>query len=90
MKLGQESVLISASFTHSQSFRARSEFTLSADFVEKLPFASAEIAVLNSALTPFLSGFARLLRCRKDLGQLAEVLGGGGEQEFVICTAWAT
>mgnify|MGYP001825084371 CR=1 FL=1 len=38
---------------------------------------------------PFLSGFARLLRCGKDLGQFAEVLGGGGEQEFVICAAWS-
>ena len=38
------------------------------------------------ARAPFLSGFARLLRCRKDLGQLAEVLGGGGEQEFIFCT----
>ncbi|WP_217807697.1 hypothetical protein, partial [Roseovarius litorisediminis] len=59
------------------------EFTLSADSVEKLTFASAEIAVPNAAQAPFLSGFARLLRCGKDLGQFAEVLGGGGEEEFV-------
>ncbi len=30
------------------------------------------------------------LRRRKDLGQFAEVLGSGGEEEFVICAAWAT
>jgi tRNA U34 5-methylaminomethyl-2-thiouridine-forming methyltransferase MnmC len=50
-----------------------------ADSVEKHPFASAKIAVPNPARTPFLSGFARLLQCRKDLGQFAEVLGGCGE-----------
>jgi len=61
-----------------------------ADSVEKLTFASAERAVQNAARAPFLSGFSRLLRCRKDLGQFPEVLGGGGEEEFVICTAWAT
>ena len=33
--------------------------------------------------------FPRLLRCRKDLGQFAEVLGGGGEEKFVVCAAWA-
>ncbi len=67
-----------------------SERTLSADFVEKLTFAIAEIAARNSARAPFLSGFAYLLRCRKYLGEFAEVLGGCGEEEFVICTAWAT
>ncbi len=71
-------------------FRTRSECPLSADSVEKLKFASAEIADPNRARAPFLSGFARLLRCRKDLGQFPEVLGGGGEEEFVICTAWTT
>ncbi|WP_217807698.1 hypothetical protein, partial [Roseovarius litorisediminis] len=60
-----------------------SEDLLSADSVEKLTFASVEIAVPNAAQAPFLSGFARLLRCGKDLGQFAEVLGGGGEEEFV-------
>jgi hypothetical protein len=30
-----------------------------------------------------------MLRCRKDLGQFPEVLGGGGEQEFVICAVRA-
>jgi len=63
---------------------------LPADSVEKLTVASAEIAVPNPARAPFLSGFARLLRCRKDLGQFAEVLGGCGKEEFVICAAWST
>jgi len=66
------------------------EFPLWAHFVEKLTFAIVEIAARNSTRAPFWSGFARLLRCRKDLGQFAEVLGGGGEEEFVICAAWAT
>ncbi len=30
-----------------------------------------------------------MLRCRKDLGQFAEVLGGCGEEEFVVCAARA-
>ncbi len=67
----------------------RSERQVAVDSVEKLTFASAEIAVPNPARAPVLSGFARLLRCRNDLGQFAEVLGGCGEQEFVICAAWA-
>jgi hypothetical protein len=40
----------------------------SADSVEKERVAGAESRALNSAQAPFLSGFARLLRCRKDLG----------------------
>ncbi|WP_212580143.1 hypothetical protein, partial [Roseovarius gaetbuli] len=44
----------------------------SADSVEKQRVAVAESVVLNRARAPFLSGFARLLRCRKDLGQFAE------------------
>jgi len=63
---------------------------LSADSVEKPRVAGAESGVLNRRRAPFLSGFARLLRCRKDLCQFAEVLGGGGEEEFIVCTAWAT
>jgi hypothetical protein len=62
---------------------------LKADSVAKLTFASAEMAVSNASRAPFLSGFSRLLRCGKDLGQFPEVLGGGGEEEFVICAAWA-
>jgi len=58
--------------------------------VEKHPFASAEFRRLSWARAPFLSGFSRLLRCGKDLGQFAEVLGGGGEEEFVISPAWPT
>ena len=41
---------------------------LPAHSVEKHHVAGAEISVLNRARAPFLSGFARLLRCRKDLG----------------------
>ncbi|MGX0974603.1 hypothetical protein ACSSVY_000299 [Roseovarius sp. MBR-51] len=66
------------------------ERPLKADCVEKLTFASAEMAVPNAARAPFLSGFSRLLRCGKDLGQFPEVLGGCGEEEFVICAAWTT
>ena len=66
------------------------ECPVMANSVEKLTFASAEMAVPKAAQAPFLSGFARLLRCGKDLGQFPEVLSGGGEEEFVICTAWAT
>ena len=68
----------------------RSESPVSADSVEKLTFANAEIAVPNPARAPFLSGFARLLRRRKDLSKFPEVLGGCGEQEFIICAAWTT
>jgi len=38
---------------------------------------------------PFISGWARLLRCREYLGRFAEVLGGCGEEKFVICTVRA-
>ncbi len=67
-----------------------SELPLSAHSVEKHPFANAEYRRLNMARAPFLSGFLRLLRCGKDLGQFAEVLGGGSEEQFVICAAWST
>ncbi len=66
-----------------------SEWPLRADSVEKQRVADAEIDELNRARAPFWSGFARLLRRRKDLGQFAEVLGGGGEEEFVIGTTWS-
>jgi hypothetical protein len=62
--LGFEGPLLAAS----QNSRIRSELPLPADAVEKQTFANAEIAVPNRARTPFLSGFSRLLRCRKDLG----------------------
>ena len=65
----------------------RSEGWLSADSVEKQCVAGAESGALNGARVPFLSGFSRLLRCGKDLGQFAEVLGGGSEEEFVVCAA---
>ncbi|MBO6885931.1 MAG: hypothetical protein JJ869_20475, partial [Marivita sp.] len=48
---------------------------LAADSVEKQAFAGAEYRRLNVARAPFLSGVSRLLRCRKDLCQFAEVLG---------------
>ncbi len=72
------------------SSRICSECPVPADSVEKHHVADAEIRTLNAAQAPFLSGFAHLLRCREDLGQFAEVLGGCGEEEFVVCTAWAT
>ena len=50
--------------------RTRSERPLPTDYVEKQRVAAAESGVLNRARLPFCSGFARLLRCRKDLGQL--------------------
>lgn len=67
--------------------------TPASDSVEKHLVAGAEIIASNTARAPFLSGFARLLRCRKDrsralaspipcravLGEFAEVLGGGSE-----------
>ena len=68
----------------------RSERPKRADSVEKDPLAIAERCSLNTARAPFFSGVSRLLRCGKDLGQFAEVLGGGGEQKFVICAAWAS
>ncbi|WP_212580121.1 hypothetical protein, partial [Roseovarius gaetbuli] len=63
--------------THALSRKAdvdahRGEGPESADSVEKQRVAVAESVVLNRARAPFLSGFARLLRCRKDLGQFAE------------------
>jgi len=39
----------------------------------------AQKIMRRCARAPFLSSFSRLLRCRKDLGQFAEVLGGCGE-----------
>jgi len=39
---------------------------------------------------PFCSGISWMLRCRKELGQFAEVLGSCGEDEFVICATGAT
>jgi len=47
---------------------ARGEGLLSADSVEKQRVAGAESGDQYGARAPFLSGFARLLRCRKDLG----------------------
>ena len=47
---------------------ADGESRLSTDFVEKQRVAGAESVVPNGVRAPFLSGFARLLRCRKDLG----------------------
>ena len=66
------------------------EGPLSADSVEKQRIAAAEIGALVCARVPFWSGFSRFLRCRKDFGQFSEVLGGGGEEEFVVCAAWTS
>ncbi|MFP7675744.1 hypothetical protein ACG74X_20625, partial [Marivita sp. S0852] len=49
-------------------YAIRGKRQLPADSVEKLTFASAESDALNRARAPFWSGFARLLRCGKDLG----------------------
>lgn len=49
------------------SKRNRSEGLFSADSVEKHCAASAESIALNTVQALFLSGFARLLLCRKDL-----------------------
>jgi hypothetical protein len=46
----------------------RSESPLPADSVEKHRIAGAESWAMNAAQAPFLSGFAHLLRYRKDLG----------------------
>ena len=73
-----------------QDFGCRSEGLLAAHSVEKHLFAGAEFRHLIWARAPFLSGFSRLLRCGEDLGQFAEVLRGGGEEEFVIRPAWTT
>ena len=46
----------------------RSERRQRADSVEKQRVASAESRRRMTTRAPFLSGFAHLLRCRKDLG----------------------
>ncbi len=58
--------------------------------MEQQRVSGAEGGLEFKAQAPFLSGFANLLRCGTDYGQFAEVLGGGGEEELVICAAWAT
>ena len=58
--------------------------------MEKHRVAGAESGAPNWVQALFLSGFAQLLRCRKDLRQFPEVLGGGGEEEFVVRAAWAS
>jgi hypothetical protein len=58
--------------------------------VEKHLFASAEMTAQNPAQAPSLSGFARLLRCGKDLRQFPEVLGCGCEVELVGRAAWSS
>ncbi len=69
--------------------RLGGECLLWVDFVEKQRVAGAESGALNGAQAPFWSGFLCLLRCGKDLRQFAEVLGGGGEEEFIIGTTWS-
>ena len=81
---------MSASTPKGMPFGKRSELPLSADSVEKQRVAGAESGAANGARVPFFSGSLRLLRCGKDLRQFAEVLGGGGEEECVVCTAWAS
>ena len=66
-----------------------SEGPLPADSVEKQRVAGAENGPSFRARAPFWSDALRFLRCGKDLGQFAEVLGGCGEKEFVVCAAGA-
>ena len=84
---GFDTIRMSAPTSLFRPGRICSESPESADSVEKHCVASAENGGLKSARAPFLSCFSHLLRCRKDLGQFPEVLGGCGEQEFVTCTA---
>ena len=51
-----------------RSINALLQSPVPADSVEKHRVACAESGDLNRVQAPFLSGFARLLRCRKDLG----------------------
>lgn len=59
-------------------------------FCGETPVRYRRNPVLEGSRAPCLSGFARFLRCGKDLRQLPEVLGGSGEEKFVVCAAWAT
>lgn len=59
---------MSAGSVSVQDICARSEGPVSADSVEKHPFAGAEYLRLNIARAPFLLGVPQLLRCGKDLG----------------------
>jgi hypothetical protein len=68
---------------------ACSEGQLAAHSVDKQLFSGVESVALDAARAPFLSRFARVLRCRKDLCQFVEVLGCRGEDHFVICASWA-
>jgi hypothetical protein len=65
----------------------RPKFALS---LEKQPFTVARILAVKTARTPLLSGLAHLMRRRKDLRQLPEALGVGGELELVIYAPWAS
>ena len=88
-RVGQKTGRMTASALVQAGARGCGERPLSADSVEKQRVAGAESGALNGARVPFLSGFSRLLRCGKELRQFAEVLGGGGKEEFVVRTAWA-
>ncbi len=80
----------SASLNCGKSSRTCSELPLPAYSVEKHGVVTAGNGAKYRAQAPLPSGFLHLLRCRKDLGQFPEVLGGSCEQEFVICATWTT
>lgn len=47
------------------------------------------MAMVYQGANASASSVSRLLRCGEDLRQLPEVLGGGGEEEFVVGAARA-
>ena len=66
-----------------------SERPLRADSVEKQRVENGLSGRFERAQAVLLSGFSWMLRCGKELSQFPEVLGGGGEEEFVVCATWA-
>jgi hypothetical protein len=65
----------------------RADQPLSADFVEEVWFEGVAVARIggrgHAGERPAASGRGDRRRHRNQLGKLAEVLGGGGEVEFV-------
>ena len=70
-------------------WRNRSEGQQSPDSVEKQGVDGGTEERLMRRQAVLWSRFLPMLQCRKDLCQFAEVLGGGGKEEFVVRTAWA-
>ena len=65
-----------------QASRSCGEWPEPAHSVEKHVLADVEFCPVTTPQAPLLSGFSRMLRCRKGLGQFPEVLGGYGEEEW--------